>query len=98
MSKRKTDTNRSDKPAREPSKLVIRRGDARRSPNKKGRPPEAGASETNGDGLTLDRTRLDAAVRGGQSVGRPWLEVLVDSRTRALVGVKVVRGPDVDES
>jgi hypothetical protein len=85
MGKHKTETNGSEKPAQEPSKSAGRR----RGPNEKERPPEAVASEANGEELTLDGTRLDIAVSDEQPAGRPWLEVLVDSRTRTLVGMKV---------
>ena len=97
MVRRKIETNRNAKPTQEPSKSAIRRADTRRGLNEKERPPRADASEMKGEGLTLDGTRLDAAVSDEQSADRPWLEVLVDSRTRTLVGVKVTMREVPDE-
>lgn len=47
--------------------------------------------------LILDGTHLDSVVREEQSSGRPWIEILVDSQTRAVVGMKVTMGEVADE-
>ena len=98
MVTRKTVPNGRPKPAKKAAKEAVKSSEGFRRVSKKnesrGGAPSGGAR---GESLILDGTRLDSAVRGKESDGRPWVEILVDSHPMAVVGMRATAREVADE-
>lgn len=97
MITRKTVPNGRRKPAKKAAETVknsgVSRGISKKNEGRGGSP----ADGTQNEGSILDGTRFDVAVPDEEAAACPWVVMLVDSYTRAVVGIKVTLLEVADE-